>query len=91
MPRPSSNPRSRFEIINDGGVSVVCWGSRNPATASRVDVEVVNGAGMRASLVTLPHSSRRSWVYCEPGGGYSEVTPGMRAVIARVLPELAGA
>jgi hypothetical protein len=88
VPRPSSNPRSRFEIINDGRVVVVCWGSRNPATASRVDVEIINGIG-RASLVTLPHSSRRSWVYCEPGGGYSEVTPGMRAVIARVLPDLA--
>ena len=79
----------RFEIINDGRVSVVCWGSRNPNTASRVDVEVINGVGMRASLLTLPHASRRVWVYCEPGGGHSDITDGMRVVVARVLPGLA--
>jgi hypothetical protein len=79
----------RFEIINDGRVSVVCWGSRNPSTASRVDVEVINGVGMRASLLTLPHASRRAWVYCEPGGGHSDITDGMREVVARVLPGLA--
>ena len=80
---------SRFEIMNDGRVSVVCWGSRNPATASRVDVEVINAAGMRASLLKRPHSSRRSWVYPEPGGFCSDITDGMRAVVERVLPGLA--
>ncbi len=75
----------RFETHNDGKVSIVCWGSRSPAAASRVDIMQINGVG-RATLTAIPNATGRHWIYPEAGGGYSSVTPIMAALIERHLP-----